>query len=56
MMSSSTLIALVGNDVHKAEELVTVVAGVVLSFLQAMHKEGESDGNITEGSSGTRGS
>jgi len=52
MMSSSTLIALVGNDVHKADELVTVFAGLVLSFLQAMHKEGESNGSIIEGSDG----
>jgi len=48
---SGALIALVGNDPCRADELATIVAGLVLSYLQAMHREGECDGGITvEGS------
>ncbi|MEL7568291.1 MAG: hypothetical protein AAGU27_25920 [Dehalobacterium sp.] len=38
-MSSSALMALVGNDARKADELVIIVAELVRSCLAAMHKE-----------------
>ncbi|KAF0191558.1 MAG: hypothetical protein FD166_3764, partial [Bacteroidetes bacterium] len=38
VMSGSALIALVGNDACKADELVTIFAELVRSCLTAMHK------------------
>ena len=40
-MAESALLKLVGNDPHKADELITVIAGLVLSFLIARHQKGE---------------
>ena len=40
-MAESTLLGLVGNDPHKVDELITVIAGLILSFLTESHLKGE---------------
>jgi len=40
-MAVSALLELVGNDPHKADELVCVIAGLVHSFLAESHQKGE---------------
>ena len=40
-MAVSALLELVGNDPHKADELVCVIAGLVHSFLTESHQKGE---------------
>lgn len=52
-MSNSTLLALVGNDSQRADELVTVIAGLVRSCLAAIREEAKKYDNVIESSSGT---
>jgi len=53
-MSGPVLIALVGDDTIRAEELVAIVAGLVASYLGEMHKEEEFERSINaEGSKRT---
>ena len=40
-MAESALLKLVGNDPRKADELITVIAGLVLSFLKVRCQKGE---------------
>jgi hypothetical protein len=40
-MAESALLELVGNDPRKADELTTVIAGLVLSFLTDERLKGE---------------
>ena len=40
-MAESTLHKLVGNDPRKVDELITVIAGLVLSFLTEKRLKGE---------------
>ena len=45
-MPASTLIALVGNDTSRLEELITIVAGIVLACLIERHKEEAENGSV----------
>lgn len=50
-MPNPVLIALVGDDPLRAEELVAIVAGLVASHLRAMHGKEEFEGSINDESS-----